>query len=90
MKLLGKLGIAAMAFAGLATTAPDRGVELNNPTTQSQSNSKAKQVHKTRSAKEVVKESAGGFDIVGYREGIPPYIYGTRYVRRGTHKKTNK
>lgn len=34
----------------------------------------------------------GGIPLVNYwpNHGIPPQEYGERYVKRGTHKKTNK
>ncbi len=43
-----------------------------------------------RSARQIVREDAGGLEVIGYNPGIPPKIYGQHYVRKGTHKRTNK
>ena len=46
------------------------------------------QINKT--ARQYVREYAGGLNVISYNYGIPLHIYGQYYVRRGTHKRTNK
>lgn len=43
-----------------------------------------------KSMRQYVKEDAGGYQVISHDNGIPPHIYGQHYVRRGTHKRTNK
>lgn len=42
------------------------------------------------SARQYVRQYAGGLDVISHNPGIPPHIYGTYHVRRGTHKRSNK
>ena len=46
-------------------------------------------VKETRVMKDV-KGVVGGQEFLGLNVGIPPHIYGMHYVRKGTHKRTNK
>ena len=89
-KGFGKIGILACGLAGLGVAAPVPSPGIVISTTQSQKPVKEQNVQPVKSAKQIVVQSAGGFDIIGHNTGIPPHIYGTNYVKRGTHKRTNK
>lgn len=84
---LKNLAIAALGLAAIApvnqTAKSERGISIS----QKQKEGVVKPV---KSARQIVREDAGGLQVMSYRPGIPPHIYGAHYVRRGTHKKTNK
>lgn len=86
-----KLATAALALAGLATTAPAPGITVQDgPVQTTQKANKDQAVKPVKSARQYVREDAGGMQVMSYGVGIPPHIYGQYYVRRGTHKRTNK
>lgn len=83
-KGISKLGMMAIALAGLATVSPTQTTRVERGVTVT--NAGKEQVKKTvRSARQYVRASAGGFNVMSHNPGTPPHIYG----RRGTHKKTN-
>ncbi len=83
------LGIATLGLGG-----PGKSIQHQDSSSKQQrSSQKNKDLQNVpvRSAREYVVQRAGGLDVVGYGDGgIPPHIYGQHYVRRGTHKRTNK
>lgn len=84
---LKKIALAALAMAsispGVQQVKAEQGVEIQ---------ARQKEAIKKHliSARQYVRQHAGGFNVISHNPGIPPHIYGTYYVRRGTHKRTNK
>jgi len=87
MKTIKRMALAAMAMASIVPGAQQ--VKAEQGVTQSVRQKEAIK-QQPISARQYVRQSAGGFNVIGHDAGIPPHIYGTRYVRRGTHKRTNK
>lgn len=87
MKVMKKLALAAMAIAAIAPGAQQ--VKAEQGTTQSVRQKEAVK-QPVISSRQYVRQNAGGFNVIGHDAGIPPHIYGTYHVRRGTHKRTNK
>jgi len=83
----GSLKNVALMALGLAAISPSP-VQASKATNQQLQ--KEQITHKKSSAKEIIKQMAGGMSVMGFREGCPPHIYGQFHVRRGTHKRTNK
>ena len=79
--------------AALAMAAISPNVQM--PTQQAQAGvtitAKQKEgvVKPVKSAKQIIMEDAGGFQVIGHNPGISPEMYGTYHVRRGTHKRSN-
>ena len=80
------LRTAALLALGLAAISPSPAAAKTN----AQTIQKEQIAIKQSSTKEVIKQMAGGFHVVGHREGIPPHIYSQHYVKKGSHKRTNK
>ncbi len=79
-----------LMLAAMAAIAPSHtAVKAQHGQTQSQ---KSKEMISSFMGKgnQIVRQSAGGLDVIGYGGGIPPQVYGERFVRRGTHKRTNR
>ena len=95
MKKLGLLAIAA-GMMGLTSTAPqttnaapqtaETGAKEAPQPQQNKTNTTAQDQPKARQAYRATR-SAGNSMFRGY--GIPPKVYGMRYVKRGTHKRSN-
>lgn len=96
MKKLGLLAIAA-GMMGVATTVPpqppttspvftETGAKEAPQPQQNKTNTTAQDQPKARQAYRATR-SAGNSMFRGY--GIPPKVYGMRYVKRGTHKRSN-
>ena len=95
MKKLGLLAIAA-GLMGLTSTAPqttnaapqtaETGAKEAPQPQQNKTNTTAQDQPKARQAYRATR-SAGNSMFRGY--GIPPKVYGMRYVKRGTHKRSN-
>lgn len=87
------LGAMAMGLAAIAGGADGAVAQQAAPVQQS-SNSGNSGTAKINTIKEQVQEltpvrHVGGTNLfAGY--GIPPKVYGMHYVRRGTHKRTNR
>ena len=86
---LGKIGIIACGLAGLGVVSPAPSPLIVTSTTQ-QTPVEKQVARPVKLATQIVMQSAGGFDIIGYKTGIPPHIYGIFHVKIGTHKITNK
>lgn len=90
---LKKFATAALALAAIGMGAPtqqaDR-LETSNSRQVNQPVQKNGIVQSIKSASQIVREDAGGLQVYSCLSGIPPHIYGAQYVRRGTHKRTNK
>lgn len=86
------LGTVAIALASIAATAPAPTVTVNEgaPTQQTQKANKDQSAKVNVVGRQYVRDNAGGFDVMSYGIGIDPKTYGERYVRRGTHKRSNK
>lgn len=86
MKLIRRIGLGLLGLAAIAPNAQfakaETGISI-----QKQKEGIVKPV---RSARKIIREDAGGLNVIGYNPGIPPPIYGAYHVRKGTHKKTNK
>lgn len=78
---------AAMAMAMIApaaqTVKAERGISVS-------SQQKEGIVKPVKSARQVIREDAGGMQVISYGYGITPIMYGTYHAKRGTHKRTNK
>lgn len=85
--------IAIMGAMGAITTGENNARTVDHTQQQANQNKSNKNDQQapaeTMGQKYVVRDVVGGMPIMGYREGIPPHIYGMRYVRRGTHKRSN-
>jgi hypothetical protein len=79
---------AALAMAAISPNVQSVKAPTNQGVT---ANAKQKEgiVKPIKSARQIVMQDAGGFQVMGYNPGIPPHIYGAYHVRRGTHKRTN-
>ena len=81
-------GLALAAAASLST--PVQSINKSNSKSHQTVNKDA--IHqKVKSSRQIVRESAGGLNVI--QVGLssrPPHIYGQYYVKRGTHKRTNK
>lgn len=89
LKKLSALGIGLIA-AGAPMTTHAKAIDSKGITITA--NAEMKQGEEvTKKRKDSLPDMIGGHTMVnigGY--GIPPHIYGMRYVRKGTHKKTNR
>lgn len=84
------LKTAALMALGLAAIAPGPiNIKAQNGQTIN-SRVKEQMVKPVKTVRQIVMEDAGGLQVIGYDPGIPPKVYGQNYVRRGTHKRTNK
>lgn len=96
MKKLGLLAIAA-GMMGIATTVPpqppttspvftETGAKEAPQPQQNKTNTTAQDQPKARHAYRSNRSTGGG---IFFNPGIPPKVYGMRYVKRGTHKRSN-
>lgn len=85
MKKVSALALAALSIGATAPAIPSNAAQ---PVQQTQ-NKSATPVKETKVMKEV-RGVIGGQEFLGLNVGIPPHIYGIHYVRKGTHKRTNK
>jgi hypothetical protein len=88
-KVFKNFGLAFAAIAAMAP-APTVTVKAANNTQQTQKANKDQTSNVAKSARQFIREDAGGFQVVSHFNGIPPHIYGAYHVRRATHKRTNK
>jgi hypothetical protein len=86
------LGAATLAALTLGQPIISQAKTVENKTISSTANKEMKQgAEVTKKRKDSLPDMIGGHEMVnigGY--GIPPHIYGMQYVRKGTHKRTNK
>ena len=86
-KILGTLA----AMAGLmAIAAPPTVVDNTAGSTTNSKHNRDQLPMRSSQREKIVIQSAGGFNVLGDNSGTPPHIYGQFYVRRGTHKRSNK
>jgi hypothetical protein len=84
-----KKGItAALALAAILPSVPTVSVQQQSSITV---NAKQKEgiVKPVRTARQFVREDAGGLQVISHNPGIPPHIYGAHYVRPRSHKRSN-
>lgn len=90
---LKKFATAALALAAIGMGAPTQHADILETSNSRQVNQPVQKngiVQAVKSARQIIREDAGGLQVLSYKPGIPPHIYGANYVRRGTHKRTNK
>lgn len=87
------LAIAAAIGGGIigTQTLDVKTTESVTQQAQTQNNNDKQTPIQTDQSRVIVKQTpSGGLAYLPKSYGIPPHIYGQHYVRRGTHKKTNK
>lgn len=91
MKIGTGLKAALIGAIGISSIAPVPHNVNQSITVEQRTNKEKEAILKyTPTAKEYVRSYAGGLNVISSGVGIPPHIYGTFYVKRGTHKRTNK